>query len=287
LAQAPSARRAAMPTTTKVTLGDGSSVELTRNDDVPDAIWNDVVKFVKENQAAVKKNPAIVNLLSQHPEQVPMLMQFTNDASSIKNFLESQLMAANVSAEDQQEKMKALEQDPELKPMFDEIKEKGPDVLMKYLQNEDLMRKISQKLGGITPEMTKQLMMIQETSVSLHDAAGKGDLQKINDFLKDGKDVNGKDFKGVTPLGYAVGHDKLSAVKVLIDAKANVNEVDSAGNGAVHFAAGYGRMQVLEHLLARGGDHSKVNQMGLTPMGAAQQNNQQQAVALLQRHGAK
>ena len=198
-----------------------------------------------------KKNPQIAKLLSEHPEQVPMLMQFTNDASSIKNFLESQLMAANVSAEDQQEKMKALEQDPELKPMFDEIKEKGPDVLMKYLQNEDLMRKISQKLGGITPEMTKQLMMIQETSVSLHDAAGKGDLQKINDFLKDGKDVNGKDFKGVTPLGYAVGHDKLSAVKVLIDAKANLDDVDSVGNSAVHFAAGYGRVKVLEHLLAQ------------------------------------
>merc|ERR1711937_63480 len=175
----------------------------------------------------------------------------------------------------------------ELKPMFDEIKEKGPDVLMKYLQNEDLMRKISQKLGGITPEMTKQLMMIQETSVSLHDAAGKGDLQKINDFLKDGKDVNGKDFKGVTPLGYAVGHDQLSVVKVLIDAKANMNEVDSAGNGAVHFAAGYGRVKVLEHLLARGANASKVNQMGLTPLGAAKQNNHQQAVAILQRHGAK
>jgi hypothetical protein len=30
-----------------------------------------------------------------------------------------------------------------------------------------------------------------------------------------------------------------------------------------------------------------VNQMGLTPLAAAQQNKQQQAVAILQRHGAK
>merc|ERR1719217_1448060 len=214
-------------------------------------------------------------------------MNFTNDADSIKNFLQSQVLAASVTQEGQQEKMKQLEQDPELKPMFDDIKQNGPDVVMKYLSDENLMRKISQKLGGINPEMLKQLTAIRESSVSLHDAARRGDLQRLQEFLTDGKDVNAKDFKGVTPLGYAVGHDKLSAVKVLIDAKANVNEVDSAGNGAVHFAAGYGRMQVLEHLLARGGDHSKVNQMGLTPMGAAQQNNQQQAVALLQRHGAK
>jgi len=216
-----------------------------------------------------------------------MLMKFTNDADSIKNFLESQVLAANVSAEGQQEKMKQLEQDPELKPMFDDIKANGPDVLMKYLQDENVMRKVSQKLGGISEEMTKALLQIRDSSVSLHDAARRGDLQRLQEFMKDGKDVNGKDFKGVTPLGYAVGHDQLSCVKVLIDMKANFNEVDSAGNSAVHFAAGYGRVKVLEHLLARGANASKVNQQGMTPMAVAQQNNQQQAMALLQRHGAK
>merc|ERR1719181_2100782 len=276
-----------MATTSKISLGDGSTVELTRNEGVPDAIWNDVVKFVKENQKAVKKNPQIVKLLSEHPEQVPMLMNFTNDADSIKNFLQSQVLAASVSTEGQQEKMKQLQKNPQIKTMFDDIKANGPDVIMKYLQDENLMRKISQKLGGINPEMLKQLTEINKTSVSLHDAARRGDLQKVQEFLKDGKDVNSKDFKGVTPLGYAVGTDQLSAVKVLIDAKANLNDVDSAGNSAVHFAAGYGRVKVLEHLLARGANASKVNQMGMTPLAAAQQNNQQQAMALLQRHGAK
>merc|ERR1712078_544444 len=108
---------------------------------------------------------------------------------------------------------------------------------------------VSQKLGGISPEMTKALMQIKDSSVSLHDAAKRGDLQRLQEFVKDGKDVNGKDFKGVTPLGYAVGHDQLSCVKVLIDMKANLQ--------------------------------------GMAPMAVAQQNNQQQAMALLQRHGAK
>merc|ERR1712118_480300 len=133
----------------------------------------------------------------------------------------------------------------------------------------------------------KALTQIENTSVSVHDAAKRGDLQRLQEFLKAGKDVNARDFKGVTPLGYAVGHDQLSAVKVLIDAKANLDDVDSVGNSAVHFAAGYGRVKVLEHLLARGANASKVNQMGMTPLAAAQQNNQQQAMALLQRHGAK
>jgi Fe-S cluster biosynthesis and repair protein YggX len=276
-----------MATTQKISLGNGSTVEMTRNEGVPDAIWNDVVKFVKENQKAVKANPQIVKLLSEHPEQVPMLMKFTNDSDSIKNFLQSQVLAANVSQDGQQEKMQQLQEDPELKPMFDDIKANGPDVLMKYLQDENIMRKVSQKLGGINPEMMKQLTAINESSVSLHDAAKRGDLQKMQEFLADGKDVNAKDFKGVTALGYAVGHDQLSVVKVLIDAKANINDVDSAGNSAVHFAAGYGRVKVLEHLLARGANASKANQQGQTPMAVAQQNKQQQAVALLQRHGAK
>jgi len=276
-----------MATISQISLGDGSKVELTRNEGVPDAIWNDVVKFVKENEKAVKKNPQIVKLLSEHPEQVPLLMNFTNDADSIKNFLQSQVLAASVSQDNQQEKMKQLQEDPELKPMFEDIKQHGPDVLMKYLSNEDVMRKVSQKLGGINPEMMKQLTAIQETSVSLHDAARRGDLQRLQEFLKDGKNVNSKDFKGVTPLGYAVGHDQLSVVKVLIDAKANVNDVDSAGNSAVHFAAGYGRVKVLEHLLSRGANATKVNQMGQTPLAVAQQNKQQQAIAILQRHGAK
>jgi len=114
-----------------------------------------------------------------------------------------------------------------------------------------------------------------------------GDLQRIQEFLKDGKDINAKDFKGVTPLGYAVGHDKFDVVKALVDGKANVNEVDSVGNSAVHFAAGYGRVKILEHLLARGANASKVNQMNMTPLMAAQQNNQAQAMSVLQRAGAK
>merc|ERR1719163_207143 len=193
----------------------------------------------------------------------------------------------NVSQDGQQEKMQQLQEDPEFKPMFDDIKKNGQDVLMKYLGDEGLMRKLSQKLGGINPEMMKQLTAIHNSSVSLHDAARRGDLQRLQEFLQDGKDVNATDAKGVTPLGYAMGHDQLSVVKVLVDAKANMNDVDSNGNSAVHFAAGYGRVKVLEHLLARGANASKVNQMGMTPMAAAQQNNQQQAVALLQRHGAK
>ena len=46
-----------MATTSKINLGDGSTVEMTRKEGVPDAIWNDVVKFVKENVSSQSVKP--------------------------------------------------------------------------------------------------------------------------------------------------------------------------------------------------------------------------------------
>ena len=39
--------------------------------------------------------------------------------------------------------------------------------------------------------------------------------------------------------------------------------------------------EVLEHLLARGGNASKVKKTGLAPLAFAQQNNQQQTVGII------
>merc|ERR1712224_535498 len=216
-----------------------------------------------------------VELLSEYPEQLPMVTQFSNDSDAIKNFLQSTALAQSAGAlskEWQEEKLKGLEADPELKAMFDDIKQNGQEAFMKYLANDELMRKVSQKVGGISPQMLKHLASIQEASLTLHDAAKGGDLPKMQEFLKQKKDVNGRDLKGVTALGYAVGHDQISAVKLLMDAKANTDDVDKAGSSAVHFAAGYGRDQILELLLARGAAPSQVNQMGLTPLAVAMQN---------------
>merc|ERR1719161_1175156 len=143
---------------------------------------------------------------------------------------------------------------------------------MKYLKNEELMRKMSQKVGGISPELMQQLKIIEDAGVSLHDAAKKSDLPKIREFLSGGKDPNARDLKGVTPLGYAVGHDQISAVKMLIDAKANLDDVDSAGNSSVHFAAAYGRDRILSLLVEGGAAVSKVNREGLTPLAVTHRN---------------
>ena len=50
-----------------------------------------------------------------------------------------------------------------------------------------------------------------------------------------------QDARGITPLGAAVGFNRLGAVKVLLKADANVAVPDARGNTALHYAAGMPR----------------------------------------------
>ena len=57
-----------------------------------------------------------------------------------------------------------------------------------------------------------------------------------------------KDYKGITALGYAIGANRIAVVKLLLDSRANPYAVDSSGNSGLHYAAGYGRKELLESL---------------------------------------
>ena len=53
-----------------------------------------------------------------------------------------------------------------------------------------------------------------------------------------GQDVNQADGRGVTPLGLAVGYNKLPVVKALLKAQADVHQADAKGSTPLHYAAG-------------------------------------------------
>jgi ankyrin repeat protein len=58
----------------------------------------------------------------------------------------------------------------------------------------------------------------------IHDAARKGDVKKVKEFLaSDSKLVNDKDKNGDTPLHQAALHGQIAVAQVLIDAGADVN----------------------------------------------------------------
>ena len=96
-----------------------------------------------------------------------------------------------------------------------------------------------------------------------------------------------EDIKGITALGYAIGANRIAVVKLLLDNRANPYAVDSSGNSGLHYAAGYGRKELLEYLLKVGANVNQPNAEGLTPLAAATQNRQEATVQVLKAHGAQ
>jgi len=73
---------------------------------------------------------------------------------------------------------------------------------------------------------------------TLHDAAKIGDEAALQRLIEEGADVNEKDSRGITPLGVAVGFNRIPCVKALLAAGANVNLTDTRGSTVLHYAAG-------------------------------------------------
>jgi hypothetical protein len=271
-----------------VTFKNGSTVALNRVDGIPDGTWNELKQFIQDNESVVQKHPDVVKFVCENPGHVKMLSDFANNSEAIKGFLTAQFMVQHVANnKSEQEKIKMLENDPELKVIFEDIKKMGPAGLQKYYGDEELMRKISAKLGGIAP-FKDQLETLATTPVTLHEAARDGKVDQVREFLSKGENVNKKDFKGVTALGYAAGHNQAGAVKILLDAGASL-VVDEQDNTALHFSAGYGRIQILELLLQEGkiANMSPVNKQGKTPVGVAEQNGQAKCAEVLRAKGGK
>merc|ERR1712217_61731 len=122
----------------------------------------------------------------------------------------------------------------------------------KHYHDEELMLKISKKMGGLPQELTGTLKQIDEAPLSIHEAAKMGDLKAVQEYQKKGKPLDAQDHKGITSLGYAIGANRIAVVKLLLDGRANPYAVDSMGNSGLHYAAGYGRKELLEYLLKVG-----------------------------------
>merc|ERR1711879_772907 len=132
---------------------------------------------------------------------------------------------------------------------------------------------------GFNPVLKK----IEESPLSLHEAAKNGDLKAVQDFLGRKKPLDGQDHKGITALGYAIAANRIAVVKVLLDKKANPFAVDASGNSGLHYAAGYGRPELLEFLLSKGCSPNQQNAQGQTPLTVATGNKQQATVDLLKK----
>uniref|UniRef100_A0A7S1WL64 STI1/HOP DP domain-containing protein n=1 Tax=Alexandrium catenella TaxID=2925 RepID=A0A7S1WL64_ALECA len=250
-------------------------MDITRVPDIDDATWAEVKAYVEGN-----------------PDTAKSLQKFAKDPEAMRGWLQTQAIAEHynkkLSSNDTavQDRIKALESDPELAPVLEDIKKNGLEAAMKHYQDEELMLKFSQKMGGLPEELKPVIQKMDETALTLHEAAKNGDLKAVQDFLAKSKPLDAQDHKGITPLGYAIGANRIAVVKLLLDSRANPYAVDASGNSGLHYASGYGRKELVEYLLKTGAAVNQANAQGQSPLTVATQNNQQAVIQVLKAHGA-
>mmetsp|Transcript_49995 Transcript_49995/g.159910 ORF Transcript_49995/g.159910 Transcript_49995/m.159910 type:complete len:269 (+) Transcript_49995:77-883(+) len=261
--------------TETLTISDGTTLNITRIPDVDDETWAQVKSYLQDNPDAARA----IQGFAKRPEAMRGWLQ----TQAIADYFNRKLSGGDKSLE---ERLKGLEHDPELKPIFEDIRKNGLEAAMKHCKDDELMIKFSRKMGGLPEDLQPTLKKIDETPLTIHEAAMMGDLKAVQAFLEKSKPLDAQDPKGITPLGYAIGANRIAVVKLLLDSRANPYAVDASGNSGLHYAAGYGRKELLEYLLKIGGNVNQSNAQGQTPIAAAAANKHQDTIKILQAHGA-
>jgi len=243
---------------------DGETLDLPRLPELDDKTWAELKEYLASN-----------------PEVAKSLKSFASNPQAVRGFLHTKNMVEyynkKVADGELTDKLNALKDDPELAPIFEQIMKEGDDgveATLKYSIDEELMLKMSAKMGGL-PNQLKEMVMRdapQQAVVSLHEACKFGNMRAVQEFLGKGVPSDIKDAKGITPICYAIGGSHLEIVKVLMQSKADPHNVDAGGNSGLHYAAGYGRKELVEFLLNSGADANKKNLQGQTPLQVASRN---------------
>ena len=104
--------------------------------------------------------------------------------------------------------------------------------------------------------------------------------------VKQGQEVQLRDFDGATPLHWASHRNNLSLVQLLIDNGAKVNVKTNSQCTPLHFAATADCPQVIEHLVQKKANLEEKNDRGETPLHLASRLNQIDNVRVLLQNGA-
>ena len=123
--------------------------------------------------------------------------------------------------------------------------------------------------------------------ISIHYAAGEGNIEAVKQHLAAGADVNAKADGRMSPLHKAAwgGHKEIA--ELLIAEGVDVNAKDESGKTPLHWAAWRGRNAIVELLIAEGVDVNAKNRLSLTPLDFAIIGKQPETADLIRKHGGK
>jgi hypothetical protein len=82
------------------------------------------------------------------------------------------------------------------------------------------------------------------SSSSIQEAAGQGDMQQLKALLGNGAAVDSRDDSGCTALHFAADRGQADALELLLASGADVNAADADGQTPLHYAAMCGHQEV-------------------------------------------
>ena len=120
-------------------------------------------------------------------------------------------------------------------------------------------------------------------SMSILEAANKGNIEAVKQHLDAGTDVNAKDSARWTPLHYAAANGHKEVVELLIARGADVNAKDVNGGTPLHIASVQGHKETAQLLIAKGAEVNAKYEDGGTPLDEADG----ETADLIRKHGGK
>ena len=106
-------------------------------------------------------------------------------------------------------------------------------------------------------------LMAEDPTAKVFEAIRNNDLSAVKVQLGSG-DVNAKDKRGTTPLMYAAAYGSADAVKILIEAGADVNSKNAFDATALMWAVN--DLDKVRLLLTKGADVNARSKMGRSPL---------------------
>ena len=177
----------------------------------------------------------------------------------------------------------------------------------------------AEPIEPIAEAVTPEPPTAKAPDISIHQAAGKGNIAAVKQHLATGTDVNARNDGGYTPLDVAMVQKNteiidlllgrggksaaadsmhvaaltgnIEAVKQHLAAGTDVNWTDENGGTLLHYVAVRGHKGIAELLISKGADvNAKIvtgQNQGETPLDQAIKYNYIKTADLLRKHGAK
>ena len=87
----------------------------------------------------------------------------------------------------------------------------------------------------------------------LHDAAHRGNAEKVRELLRAGTPVDSVNREGATPLHWAAFQGHLDVAKLLLNSGADVNAMTKKGSTPLRLATSHKKIALIVFLKSRGG----------------------------------